>query len=383
MLAGMRRESKLVIIGAAVFVALYVLLAYILLPSTWQHYEHQKKLATLAMVTRTHDGIPGDPINVGLVGSKADVLCAMKAASWYPADPITLRSSIEIAGSVLLDMRYRGAPVSHLFYEGRRQDLAFEKPVGRSADRRHHVRFWQALDSGQEDRPVWLGAVTFDRGIGFSHDNGQITHHIAPDVDAERDVLAADLDAAKVVESTYEVSGIGPTLHGRNGEGDRYFSDGEIKFSVLVEGCGQTAATETAFSGPPLVEAKNRVWSRVANVVRSWIGAMQWICGAVTQTYRCSRLVVVIRHAPIGQRHVGRKVMRADDLPHREIGDRRIDVRQDPATRHEVYPGMQNLKMLSAKALAKVPQALKRQGWMTMPAPSSGVVVHDVHRHED
>jgi LssY C-terminus len=269
----MRRESKFTAVGAVVFVALYVLLAYILLPSTWRHYEHQKKLATLAMVTRTHDGIPGDPINVGLVGSKADVLCAMRAAAWHPADPITLRSSIEIAGSVLLDMPYHNAPVSRLYYEGRRQDLAFEKPVGRSADRRHHVRFWQALESGEEDRPVWLGAVTFDRGIGFSHDNGQITHHIAPDIDAERDLLTADLEAVKVVESKYEVSGIGPTLDGRNGEGDRYGTDGEIKFSVLVDGCGQTAATETELSSPPLVEAKNRAWSVIANVLRSWIGA--------------------------------------------------------------------------------------------------------------
>lgn len=270
----MRRESQFAACGAAVFIALYVLLAYILLPSTWRHYEHQKKLATLDMVTRTGDGIPGDPINIGLVGSKADVLCAMKAAVWYPADPVTLRSSIAIAGSVLLDMRYRGAPVSPLYYEGRRQELAFEKPVGRSADRRHHVRFWQALDSGQEDRPVWLGAVTFDRGIGFSHDNGQITHHIAPDIDVERDLLTADLEAAKVVESKYEVSGIGPTLDAHNGGGDRYFTDGEIKMSVLVDGCGDRVAATTELPNPPLVEAKNHVWSAVVKVVHPLVSRL-------------------------------------------------------------------------------------------------------------
>ena len=70
MLWSMRRETKFGLVAATVFVALYLLLAYILLPSTWRHYEHQKKLATLAMVTHTRDGIPGDPINVGLVGSK-------------------------------------------------------------------------------------------------------------------------------------------------------------------------------------------------------------------------------------------------------------------------------------------------------------------------
>ncbi|MGO9702557.1 MAG: LssY C-terminal domain-containing protein [Xanthobacteraceae bacterium] len=275
MFAAMRREYKIALLAAAVFVALYVLAAYFLLPSTWRHYEHQKKLATLAMVTHTKAGIPGDPINVGLVGSKEDVLCAMKAAGWYPADPTTLRSSIAIAGSVLLDRPYHDAPVSHLYYEGRREDFAFEKPVGKSADRRHHVRFWQVLESGDEDRPVWLGAVTYDRGVGFSHNDAQITHHIAPDVDAERDQLAVDLEDAKAVGSIYEVSGIGPTLNGRNGGGDTYYTDGEIKFSVLVAGCGQTVATTTELSSPPSVEAKNRLWSAIANIWRSWMGAIR------------------------------------------------------------------------------------------------------------
>jgi len=258
-----RRESKFAIIGATVFVALYLLLAYILLPSTWRHYEHQKKLASLSMVTHTRNGIPGDPINVGLAGSEADVLCAMKAAGWYPADPITLISSLKIAGSVALDRPYRDAPVSRLYYDGKRQDLAFEKPAGKSADRRHHVRFWEALERGQEGRTVWLGAVTFDRGVGFSHMDAQITHHIAPDIDAERDLLAADLDDAKVVTDTYEVSGVGPMVDGRNGEGDRYFTDGEIKMSVLVDGCGVHAIAATELPNPPLVAAKNRIWSAV------------------------------------------------------------------------------------------------------------------------
>jgi len=38
-------------------------------------------------------------LNVGLVGSKEDILRAMQAAEWFPADPITLRTSIEIIGS--------------------------------------------------------------------------------------------------------------------------------------------------------------------------------------------------------------------------------------------------------------------------------------------
>ena len=46
----------------------YTLIAYIVLPAFWTHYERQKGLATLPMATRTAQGIPGDPINVGLIG---------------------------------------------------------------------------------------------------------------------------------------------------------------------------------------------------------------------------------------------------------------------------------------------------------------------------
>jgi hypothetical protein len=267
MLQATRRDSELALMMVTVGIVLYGLLAYFVLPLTWRHYEHQKGLTGLPMVTRTHDGVPGDPINVGMVGSKDDVLCGMIAANWYPADPITLRSSIEIVGSVLLDRPYHAAPVSHLFYEGRSEDLAFEKPAGNSADRRHHVRLWKVLDRGEEGRAVWLGAVTFDRGVGFSHHDARITHHIAPDIDAERDLLTADLTDAKVVTSIYEVTGNGPTVNGRNGGGDLYYTDGEIKISVLVEGCAQRTATTAVVANPPLVELKNLAWSAVAKIL--------------------------------------------------------------------------------------------------------------------
>jgi hypothetical protein len=110
---------------------------------------------------------------------------AFHAAGWYPADPITLRTSVEIIGSVLLDRPYKSAPVSPLFYEGRREDLAFEKPHGGSADRRQHVRFWKVLESGTDGGPVWLGSATFDSGVTLSRDTGQVTHRIAAYTDGE------------------------------------------------------------------------------------------------------------------------------------------------------------------------------------------------------
>jgi hypothetical protein len=262
-------KIKVALVVVAIILVCYGIIAYVLLPQTWAHYEHQKGLAGFSMLTRTAQGIPGGPLNVGLVGSKEDVLCAMLAAAWYPADPITLRSSLEIIGSVVLDRPYRDAPVSSLFYDGRREDLAFEKPDGRSADRRHHVRFWEVLKRGEEGRPVWLGSVTFDRDVGLSRDTGQVTHHIAPDIDAARDGLTDDLKAAKVVVAIYEVSWIGPTLNGRNGEGDPYYTDGEIKISRLVAGCNTKAETTVELNNPPLVVIKNVAWPIIAKMLKS------------------------------------------------------------------------------------------------------------------
>jgi hypothetical protein len=265
-----RRQSRLrtAIICAAAFLVAYGIIAYIALPLAWTHYEHQKGLAGRPMVTRTVQGIPGDPINVGLVGDKVDVLCALHGASWYPADPITLRSSVEIIGSVVLDRPYRDAPVSPLFYDGRREDLAFEKPVGTSADRRQHVRFWEVLKAGQEGRPVWLGSATFDQDVGLSRYTGQVTHHIAADVDTERDNLTNDLRRAKVVEAVYEVTGVGPTLFGRNGEGDPYYTDGEIEISRLVSGCNRRVETALELANPPIVDLKNQAWKAIAGLLK-------------------------------------------------------------------------------------------------------------------
>jgi LssY C-terminus len=253
-------DRRLAVVAAAL-VAADVALAYLVVPFAWRHYEHQARLAHLGARTVTAQGIPGDVINVGLEGSEEDVVCAMTAAGWSPSDPVTLSSSLKIVGSVAFRRPYHRAPVSPLYFEGRKQDLAFEKPSGRSASTRNHVRFWKALDAGDDGRPVWLGAATFDKGVGVSHYTGQITHHVAPDIDAERDFLLGDLARANKVEATYSVSGVGPTLFGRNGGGDPFFTDGEIEFAKLAPGCEAHEGPPVALAPPPRIAAKNAVFA--------------------------------------------------------------------------------------------------------------------------
>ena len=234
-----------------ILLGLWLLAAYVILPAAWRHYEHHPILASAPKTTLTGQGIPGDPLNVGLIGSEGDVVRSMLAAGWSPADPITLRSSLRIAESVVFRRPDPDAPVSNLYLFGRRQDLAFEKPAGRDARRRHHVRYWRSAELGTAGVPLFLGSATFDVSVGLSHDTGQVTHHIAPDIDAQRDWLIADLTAAGRLTRIYQVTGVGATLFGRNGEGDRYDTDGELTVGVLAAAAVRGSPSGAPHQSPP------------------------------------------------------------------------------------------------------------------------------------
>lgn len=249
--------------GLGIAVLAYVLIAYLILPDFWRHYEHQPVLAFKPMVTHTGEGISGDPLNVGLVGNLDEVIRAMNAAGWSRADPVGIESGVKVAESVALDRSYKQAPVSNLYYEDRKEDIAFEKQIGRSPAQRHHVRFWKVLQKGVEGRNVWLGSATFDRAIGFSRYTGQVTHHIAADIDAERQRLIDDLTAVRLVSTIYTVSGVGPTINGRNGEGDWYYTDGELEVAVISPGGDPQLADPIRLDEPNSVAIKNSLWKVV------------------------------------------------------------------------------------------------------------------------
>jgi hypothetical protein len=156
----------------------------------------------------------------------------MTAAGWFPADPITLRSSLRIAVDSVLRRPDDDAPVSNLYLFGRQQDLAFEQPVGGSPRQRHHVRFWR-WDKLVDDRPAWVGSATFDERVGLSYTTGQVTHHIGPDVDQERDRIITDLKKAGWAREILYIAGFQEPPAGRNGGGDPWHTDGRLGTVLL------------------------------------------------------------------------------------------------------------------------------------------------------
>jgi hypothetical protein len=219
----------------ALVLLLYLATAYLVLPLLWRRYTHRHPaLEDIPNITHTANGLPGDPLNVALIGTRAEVIQIMLEAGWYPADPLTFRSCLEIATHTVLKRPYVDAPVSNLYLWGRKEDLAFEKPVGTNPRQRHHVRFWRSDRLAPDGKPVWVGSATYDRKVGFSHLTGQITHHIAPDVDTERDSLFRDLEQTGWLARVEIVTGFHEVRHGRNGGGDPWYTDGNLFVGVIA-----------------------------------------------------------------------------------------------------------------------------------------------------
>jgi hypothetical protein len=225
------RRLLRVLAAATLSLPAYGVLAYVVLPVSWKQYGRFGGRGPAVGVTRTYEGIPGDPLNVELVGTLPEVVAALRAAGWTPADPIGMRSGLRDVASILFDRPYPSAPVSTHFLYGRAQDLAFQRAVGRSPRRRHHVRLWAVGDPERATR--WVGAATFDRTMGLSRFTGEVMHHIDPDVDAERETLLGDLRrAGRLSSREYRESPQG-AMRGKNGGGDPYFTDGRIAVAEL------------------------------------------------------------------------------------------------------------------------------------------------------
>lgn len=222
-------------ITLAVILGFYVVVAYLMMPAAWHRYElKHPKLDGLKTIVYTKSGIPGDPLNVGLIGTEAEIKKLFHDAGWHAADPLSLRADLKIAEATVLERSYADAPVSSLYYEGHKEDLAFELQIGNDPKRRNHVRYWKTEKVDPTDgRPVWLGSATLDIRVGFSGTTGQITHHIGENVDAERDTLMDSLKKTGDLEEVYIEADFQKERSGRNGGGDPWRTDGALKMGVI------------------------------------------------------------------------------------------------------------------------------------------------------
>jgi hypothetical protein len=221
---------------ASGFVLLWLVIAYLVAPLVWfELLRSEPSYNDSPQITQTSDHHPGDPLNVVLIGTAAELQEIMKASKWYPAAALGLESDLEIAADTILSRPDASAPVSSLYLFGRKEDFAFEQPVGDNPRHRHHVRFWKIDKPSDDGRPQWIGSAVYDKRVGLSRTTGQITHVTAADVDTERNYLFDCLEKSDQLKKQSIVKGFHTTLDGFNGGGDPWRTDGDLYVGVIQD----------------------------------------------------------------------------------------------------------------------------------------------------
>ncbi len=225
----------------------YAIGAYAILPYAVRMGLKFSQLRHVPSFTVAADGLPADPVNLALYGTKEQLRAAFAAIGWVEAEKLTLASSWRMVKAFVFNRPYPTAPFSTLFLFGRGQDIGFQKPIGDSPRRRHHVRFW-ARSIGQaqdfdlasfwlntdippEDANVpWVGAATKDTGFGLTKLTFQITHATDADANAERDYVIGVLRDADVI-GPIAWENTGDRIDGEHV--NRYITDGDVAIAAL------------------------------------------------------------------------------------------------------------------------------------------------------
>jgi hypothetical protein len=216
---------------------IYLLLAYLVLPRVHTALSRIYLPDYFIGRARTREGMLGDPLNLGFLGTEMQLHAAMTRAGWTAADPIDSKSTRRIISSTLRRKSYPEAPVSNLYAFGRVHDFAYQREVDGNPSQRHHVRFWKTPDGWLlpgGHRVDWVAGATYDRTVGFSLFTLQITHKIEQDTDIERDFIVQTLEhstPAGGVTSDVTVDVIenfSTGYHSRNGGGDNIITDGAL-----------------------------------------------------------------------------------------------------------------------------------------------------------
>jgi len=227
----------------------YAIAAYVILPRVVRMALKILQRKSVPSFTVTGDGLPGDPVNLALIGEFETLRAAFAKAGWTEADRLGLVSSWRMVVAFVFNRPYPAAPFSTLFLFGRGQDIGFQKAIDGSPRKRHHIRFWATnLERGEDalgttafwrnkDRPpldapaVWVGAGTRDTGFSLTAFTFQVTHATDDDTNAERDFIVGELNrCGTIADVTWHRRG--ERLH--TGRVNHYVTDGEVAAARLA-----------------------------------------------------------------------------------------------------------------------------------------------------
>ncbi len=232
----------------------YGIAAYIILPRAVRMGLKVVQRKRVPRFTLTGDGLPGDPINLVLIGTLEQLHSAFAMAGWAEADRLDLGSSWHMIRAFIFKSPYPTAPFSTLYLYGRGQDVGFQRAIDNSPRKRHHIRFWALSlaraeatvgtagfwlntdDRAPDDAYVlWVGAGTKDTGLSLTRLTFQITHATDSDTNAERDYIIAELLKNHAVSDVHSIQA---GQHLPVERVNHYVTDGEVTVASLAPAHG-------------------------------------------------------------------------------------------------------------------------------------------------
>lgn len=194
----------------------------------------QERLNEIPRRVQDATGSAGDRVNFVLIGSKARVQEALKQAGWVVVDKDVANAVMQGILNTIQKRSYVTMPMSELELFGRSQDFGYAQgdPLKVVASR-HHFRIWQA-PFDLEGLTVWAGAGTHDIGFDKDQRNNGLTHKIDPDVDLEREHIAASLRATGLVVKTEYLTPSDAVKTAKTAHGEEFHSDGRTLIIYLL-----------------------------------------------------------------------------------------------------------------------------------------------------
>jgi hypothetical protein len=177
-------------------------------------------------------GRDAEPITMVVAATEAQLIEAFDKAGWMAADPVTPESTERMRTAQIWSDAYPNAPVAPLFYWGREQDAAWQRP-GATVASRVRVRVWRSEEQDEQGRWLWALNVAQDEGFIGLPQFGLPVHHMLPSVDDANDILLTDLSKADVTSRQYLLAGIGPNMGFRTASGDPYGTAGWVRVLEL------------------------------------------------------------------------------------------------------------------------------------------------------
>lgn len=179
-------------------------------------------------ITEKLFGDGAQPVNFIIIAKDDNGLIdAMKQSGWLLADRTDVGTILRLVRAEFFNQNYEEAPMAPSFWNAAVNNLGFEKPTATfDAYSRHHLRIWKTNFETQEGK-IYVGTVRLDTVKWI------VVHKSNPDMDAERELLFSDLNAAGEIVESKKLQFTEPLAASKDLSETPFFTDGKLYEVIL------------------------------------------------------------------------------------------------------------------------------------------------------